>query len=539
MKNQELTREYILPKRIIASKSVENECIVFMRTPRQAYVHGKRELMTIKASGYIILDFGKEINGGINITIQHADNGAMLRYTFGESVGETLSNIGIKNATNDHSLRDFTLPVSMYSDTEIGDTGFRFIKLEAINGDIQIANLLAVLKYRKLEYIGSFECNDKALNDVWKMGAYTVHLNMQDYLWDGIKRDRLVWVGDMHPEVLTILSVFGDNEVINKSLDFIKNVTDKNAWMNSFASYTMNWILIQHDLFIYTGNFAYLEEQENYLVPAITNLLNCVDDKGETHFDCDFVDWSSHDTKEEKAGIHASLIIALEAGSELLKALGKNKLSRKCLEYVKILKKRKYEYKNNKQVSAKVFLAGLIDREEVKRIIKRDGVEGFSSFLGYYTLCALAEADDMSAAIEAIKNYWGKMIEYGATTFWEDFDITWLKENPTKIDEIPEEGRKDLHGDFGRYCYTGFRRSLCHGWASGPTSFMSKYILGVYPIESGMKKIRIQPDLGNLQFAKGSFPTPYGKIVIEHTKNDDGSTKTNILSKPENIEIVF
>lgn len=131
------------------------------------------------------------------------------------------------------------------------------------------------------------------------------------------------------------------------------------------------------------------------------------------------------------------------------------------------------------------------------------------------------------------------MIEYGATTFWEDFDITWLKENPTKIDEIPEEGRKDLHGDFGRYCYTGFRRSLCHGWASGPTSFMSKYILGVYPIESGMKKIRIQPDLGNLQFAKGSFPTPYGKIVIEHTKNDDGSTKTNILSKPENIEIVF
>lgn len=25
----------------------------------------------------------------------------------------------------------------------------------------------------------------------WLTGAYTVHLNMQDYLWDGIKRDRL------------------------------------------------------------------------------------------------------------------------------------------------------------------------------------------------------------------------------------------------------------------------------------------------------------------------------------------------------------
>jgi alpha-L-rhamnosidase len=41
------------------------------------------------------------------------------------------------------------------------------------------------------------------------VGADTVHLCMQDYLWDGIKRDRLVWIGDMHPEVSTINAVFG------------------------------------------------------------------------------------------------------------------------------------------------------------------------------------------------------------------------------------------------------------------------------------------------------------------------------------------
>ena len=34
-------------------------------------------------------------------------------------------------------------------------------------------------------------------------------LNMQDCLWDGIKRDRLVWIGDMHPETMSILAVFG------------------------------------------------------------------------------------------------------------------------------------------------------------------------------------------------------------------------------------------------------------------------------------------------------------------------------------------
>ncbi len=30
---------------------------------------------------------------------------------------------------------------------------------------------------------------------------------MQEFLWDGIKRDRLVWLGDMHPEVSVINSV--------------------------------------------------------------------------------------------------------------------------------------------------------------------------------------------------------------------------------------------------------------------------------------------------------------------------------------------
>jgi hypothetical protein len=56
-------------------------------------------------------------------------------------------------------------------------------------------------------------------------GAYTVHLNMQDYLWDGIKRDRLVWVGDMHPETSTIAAVFGNNKVVPKSLDLVRDIT--------------------------------------------------------------------------------------------------------------------------------------------------------------------------------------------------------------------------------------------------------------------------------------------------------------------------
>lgn len=83
----------------------------------------------------------------------------------------------------------------------------------------------AILNYREIPYLGSFTCNDERLNKIWVTGAYTVHLNMQDCLWYGVKRDRLVWIGDMHPEVMTINAVFGYNNVVPKSLDLIRNLT--------------------------------------------------------------------------------------------------------------------------------------------------------------------------------------------------------------------------------------------------------------------------------------------------------------------------
>ena len=92
-------------------------------------------------------------------------------------------------------------------------------------------------------------------------GAYTVHLNMQDYLWDGIKRDRLVWVGDMHPETSTIATVFGSNEVVPKSLDLSRDITPIPNWMNGISTYSMWWIIIHRDWYMHNGDLAYLQQQ--------------------------------------------------------------------------------------------------------------------------------------------------------------------------------------------------------------------------------------------------------------------------------------
>ena len=95
----------------------------------------------------------------------------------------------------------------------------------------------------------------------------------------------------------------------------------------------------------------------------------------------------------------------------------------------------------------------------------------------------------------------------------------------------------DYPNAYGDYCYKGFRHSLCHGWASRPTAWLSRYVLGVEVVEPGFKKVRITPQLGNLKWVEGSFPTPYGVIQIKHTKGADGKVVSDI-QVPEGVELV-
>jgi hypothetical protein len=192
----------------------------------------------------------------------------------------------------------------------------------------------------------------------------------------------------------------------------------------------------------------------------------------------------------------------------------------------------------SKQGTALMVLSGMTDPVKAnEEVLKVEGARGFSTFYGYYLLEAMARAGDYEGAMDMIRLFWGAMLDMGATTFWEDFNIDWLNEDVAPIDELVPEGKKDIHGDFGAYCYTGFRHSLCHGWASGPTAWLSRHVLGVEVLEPGCKVVRIVPHLGSLQWAEGTFPTPCGDIRISHKRMPDGKVVSEI-DAPKGIKII-
>ena len=124
---------------------------------------------------------------------------------------------------------------------------------------------LAVALYRELEWTGSFESSDERLNRIWKTGAYTVLLNMQDYIYDGAKRDRLPWMGDLNPELRTILAVFSDTSLVRRTLDYLKKQTPLPGWMNGIVTYSL-WFIISHwEYYRHTGDRNYLAAQKGYI----------------------------------------------------------------------------------------------------------------------------------------------------------------------------------------------------------------------------------------------------------------------------------
>ena len=546
-------RRYLSPEKIIwqtdnAGGSITNATRFLLPGNGQADLANQNMCVlksTTSAHPAILFDFGKELHGGLQLVTGMYKSGkpVKLRVRFGESVSEAMSDIEPgKNATNDHAVRDMIVEVPWLGKLEVGTTGFRFVRIDLLddNAELQLKEVRAIFVYRDLPYLGSFKCSDELLNQIWMTGAYTVHLNMQDYLWDGIKRDRLVWIGDMHPETSTISAVFGYNEVVPKSLDLSRDITPLPQYMNGMVSYSMWWVLIQRDWYQHTGNLDYLKQQASYLKGLLDHLSKKIDSNNSEDLQdgTRFLDWPS---SENKPGIHAGLqammIMTLDAGAALSKVLNDAATVKKCEAAIARLQKNVPDANGSKQAAALLALSGLVPAEKVNHdILSVGGVKDYSTFYGYYMLQAKAKAGDYQGGLNDIRAYWGAMLKLGATTFWEDFNMDWLP-NASRIDALVQPGQKDIHGDYGAYCYKGFRHSLCHGWASGPTPWLTEHVLGISVVAPGCKVIKVAPHLGDLQFAEGTFPTPYGIVTVKHTRLADGKIKSTIKA-PAQVKII-
>ena len=318
------------------------------------------------------------------------------------------SELGERDSVNDYALRDEVESLPWLGSKRIGETGFRFVRIDAVDSTVSISQIRAVLTLRDIPQVGSFHSDDERLNKIWSVGAYTVLLNMQEYLWDGIKRDRMVWIGDTQPEIAVIQAVFGANEVVPKSLDLVRDNTPLPRWMNGISSYSLWWVLIQEDWWLHTGNRDYLEAQKPYLQRLLQQLSSSLDKKGhETLGGFRFLDWPTAPNDEAvTAGLQALLVMALDSGARLMTTLGDTDTAQHCKNRLPSEARKVVESPNDSKAAASIqVLAGMVDaKKTATQLLKVGGPTGISTFYGYYVLQALGRAEEIDTALDFIRS---------------------------------------------------------------------------------------------------------------------------------------
>lgn len=128
------------------------------------------------------------------------------------------------------------------------------------------------------------------------------------------------------------------------------------------------------------------------------------------------------------------------------------------------------------------------------------GASLISPLISGFDVHAHFEAGDSSVALSLIRTVWAQHMTHD-TPFCSGAVFEALG-----LDGTPESSST----------------SLAHAWGSGPTSALSKYVLGVRPVKPGYRTWLIEPQTGDLSWAEGTVPTPFGPIQVEWRRTAQG-----------------
>ena len=137
-------RDYVPAVRVVASSDVANPEFFVGKTVIQSHnTLTPQDFQELKPGAWILLDFGREMAGGVRLTTAYKTGSVRLR--FGESVSEAMS-----TPNQDHSIHETTLVLPKMGCLDFGSTGFRFVRVDSISSDIQLMGITAVAVYRDL-----------------------------------------------------------------------------------------------------------------------------------------------------------------------------------------------------------------------------------------------------------------------------------------------------------------------------------------------------------------------------------------------------
>jgi len=486
----------------------------------------------------VIVDFGKELPGRAWVT---SSSGGSVSLGTGESVGEAIQQ---PYTTTHLTLEPKGSGGSRY-------TAFRYLALSFPAKETKVdLDLILDHLYYPVTYKGSFHCSDSLLDNLWYTGALTAHNCMQEEIWDAPKRDRQIWMGDLHVTGEVINDVFLDKFLIEETMRHLRAMAQGSSpagqppqsHVNGIPGYSCSWLCGMADFYKHTGDLEFIKSEKANIASLMDYFEGELGPSGtfeNLRRSWNFVDWSpgfDNDGPTARAATHFFMVKAIRDGAFLLRKCGDTASANKYSAWADKLQEAgrsmvgpTQTYSDRRQENAMAIYAGVATKAQEEAIYDQvltasspDWKNLAAPYYNNYVLFALGEIGQPQAALDFARNYWGGMVKEGATTFWELYDPSWEKHNAHAHMKTGAGG-------------SSYALSLCHGWSAGVTSFLTEEIAGVRPLDGGFSECEIQPQLGDLTFVEATVPTPDGSISMKARK--EGNQTVLDLVIPRSVKV--
>ena len=466
----------------------------------------------------ILLDFGQEVYGYFEVEIAESAGGAM-ELSFGESLNLTL-------------IDRLTLRPGAQTYGPIERRGGRYLQLtfRDCSGPVAVRRVVCQRQSYPVEPAGDFRCSDARLNRIWEVGRYTVQMCLQDHYEDCPWREQSLYGGDLAVGALLSYYAFGVQDLARKVLRQLARTQHADGHIFSLGpapgldwiipEFPAFWILSLADYYRHWGDLDLVRE----LFPALRRLLawydSHTDEQGlfvrtEGQNFGPFVDNLSNIQAQSQLAAEDLIISeAYRRAGDLARELGEGE-SAAAWQAAATVRKVAVESAFWREECGCLIdslepggdtvtqitngLALLYDavaparRASLARVLLDRSLAPAmrAGYMNFYMVEALAHAGRHHEAVERIREYWGGMLDRGATTCWETFDPA------SPPGTIPPR-----------------LWSLCHGFCSGPVYLLPAQVGGIRALAPGCARVEVAPRPGELDWVRATVPTPRGTVRV-------------------------
>jgi alpha-L-rhamnosidase len=457
-----------------------------------------------KLTGSHLYDFGRELLGFI-----YLKSALKPVISAGESIPEALdTSIRFKEQSMEIE------PVSQGLWRSKTPIAFRYVKVVSANE----TGIYCKAIFYPTMYKGAFACSDTLMTRVWMNSAYTLRLCRNDFLMDGVKRDRLPWAGDLAMSMEVNAFTFGDAKPVRQTLTVLNRAGIKNKDVNGIIDYSLWWIISEERYQLYYADAAHLTKEWPRIKETLDVLKSRSDSLGflSPKNSWLFIDWVN---TNKNSALQILWWWAQQSAVKLAGRMGDQATAEKWMARSENLKQQllarawsrsrsawmdDFDHPGNISRHANILavVSGLATKDQfpgIRNVLRDTTAKPVGTpYMGGFEAEALDLVGDSGGLIDYITGYWGGMLKQaGTTTFWESYN--------------PAETGQAQFAFYGR----PYAKSLCHAWSSGPAALLPSILLGIRPLSDGWRTFKVSPKPGRLQWISAAIPTPHGSIIVD------------------------